>query len=189
MPFFLRNQASVKYGAVPGAEAATVLPFRSLIEAMSLRTAMPSAPYDLSSWKICLVATPLAFQAIQVSTVVAAHWMSPEAMARCRSFCGIFLIDTSRPLALKMPASLASVRGAKPVQPEMPMATWVSWADAVPPNPTRAARAVALIRWRMKFLLVRKDVPDGMANEANLSSKDVAPSCRAAKIVHKLMPN
>ena len=43
-PFFFRNQASVKYGEVPGAEAATVLPLRSLIESMLLRTTMPSAP-------------------------------------------------------------------------------------------------------------------------------------------------
>jgi hypothetical protein len=77
-----------------------------------------------------LVATPLAFQEIQVSTVVAAHWMSPEAMARWRSFCGIFLIVTSRPFFLKMPTWLASVSGAKPVHPEMPMATFTSWARA-----------------------------------------------------------
>src|SRR6266581_9659016 len=44
-------------------------------------------------------------------------------MARCRSFCGIFLIVTSTPFFLKMPASLASVSGAKPVQPEIPIAT------------------------------------------------------------------
>ncbi len=43
-PFFFKNQASVKYGAVPGADAATVLPFRSLIAAIVLRTTMPSAP-------------------------------------------------------------------------------------------------------------------------------------------------
>ena len=43
-PFFFRNQAMVKYGAVPGAEAAMVLPLRSAILAMSLRTTMPSAP-------------------------------------------------------------------------------------------------------------------------------------------------
>ena len=55
---------------------------------------------------------------------------SPDAMARWRSFCGIFLMSTSRPCFLKMPASLASVSGANPVQPEMPMATLVSWAVA-----------------------------------------------------------
>ena len=38
---------------------------------------------------------------IQVSTVVAAHWMSPEAMARWRSFCGIFLIVTSSAVLLE----------------------------------------------------------------------------------------
>src|SRR5260370_269383 len=91
---------------------------------------MPSAPKLLSSWKICLVATPLAFQEIQVSTVVAAHWTSPEAMARCRSFCGIFLIVTSRPFFLKMPAWFASVSGANPVHPEIPMATFTSSATA-----------------------------------------------------------
>ena len=36
-PFFLRNHASVKYGAVPGAEAAIVLPLRSAIFATLLR--------------------------------------------------------------------------------------------------------------------------------------------------------
>jgi hypothetical protein len=58
--------------------------------------------------------------------------MSPLAMARWRSFCGIFLIETSRPFFLKMPASLASVSGAKPVQPLMPMPTLVSCARALP---------------------------------------------------------
>ena len=43
-PFFFSIQASVKYGAVPGALAATVLPFRSLILAMPGLTTMPSAP-------------------------------------------------------------------------------------------------------------------------------------------------
>ncbi len=51
--------------------------------------------------------------------MVAAHWMSPDWMARCREACGILRIVTSRPFFLKMPASLASVSGAKPVQPEM----------------------------------------------------------------------
>ena len=69
-------------------------------------------------WKICFVATPFAFQTTHVSTVVAAHCTSPDAIARCRSFCGIFFRSTSRPFFLKMPASFASVSGAKPVQPE-----------------------------------------------------------------------
>ena len=77
-----------------------------------------------------MVATPLAFHTIQVSTVVAAHWTSPEAMARCRLACGIFLIVTSRPFFAKMPASLASVSGAKPVHPEMPIVTLVPCASA-----------------------------------------------------------
>src|SRR5882757_2085129 len=69
--------------------------------------------------------------------------MTPEVMVRWRSFCGIFWIVTSRPLALKMPASLASVSGAKPVHPEMPMATLVSCACAAAaaastPQATRA---------------------------------------------------
>ena len=50
---------------------------------------------------------------------------SPEAMARWRSFCGIFLIVTSRPFLAKMPASLARTSGAKPVQPEIPIETFV----------------------------------------------------------------
>src|ERR1700730_15219977 len=53
-----------------------------------------------------MVATPLAFHTIQVSTVVAAHWMSPEAMARCRLACGIFLRVMSIPLLEKMPLYL-----------------------------------------------------------------------------------
>jgi len=68
-----------------------------------------------------------------VSTVVAAHWMSPDAIARWRSFCGIFLMVTSTPFFLKIPASLASVSGANPVQPEMPRATWCP-APLRPPN-------------------------------------------------------
>ncbi len=43
----------------------------------------------------------------QVSTVVAAHCTSPEAMARWRLACGIFLMVTSRPFLAKMPASFA----------------------------------------------------------------------------------
>src|SRR5262245_50809786 len=143
---FLRNQARVKYGAVAGAEAATVLPFTSLMLAMLLRTTMPSAPYDLSIWKSCVVATPLAFHTIQVSTVVAAHWMSPDAMARCRLACGIFLMVTSRPFLAKIPASLAKVRGAKPVHPEMPMATLVPCAAAgVTAKDAASATATILI--------------------------------------------
>src|SRR5262245_45981642 len=114
--------------------------------AMLLRTAMPSAPYDLSIWKSCVVATPLAFHTIQVSTVVAAHWMSPDAMARCRLACGIFLRVTSRPFLAKIPASFARVRGAKPVHPEMPMATLVPCAAAdVTAKDAASATATILI--------------------------------------------
>src|SRR5262245_15036091 len=56
--------------------------------------------------------------------------MSPDAMARWRSFCGIFFSVTSRPFFLKMPAWLASVSGAKPVHPEIPMPTLTSSATA-----------------------------------------------------------
>src|SRR5258707_12247518 len=56
--------------------------------------------------------------------------MSPDAPARCRFFCGIFLMVTSRPFFLKIPALLASVSGAKPVHPEIPMATLGSSAKA-----------------------------------------------------------
>src|ERR1700716_2532514 len=58
-------------------------------------------------------------------------------MARWRLACGIFLRVTSRPFLAKMPASLASVSGAKPVQPEMPIVTLVcaiaGTADTVAP--------------------------------------------------------
>ena len=43
-PFFFSIHASAKYGDVPGALAATVLPFRSAIFAMPGFTTMPSAP-------------------------------------------------------------------------------------------------------------------------------------------------
>jgi hypothetical protein len=99
----------------------------------------------LSIWKICFVATPLAFQTIHVSTVVAAHWTSPDAIARWRSFCGIILSDTSRPFFLKIPASLASVSGWNPVQPDMPMATLVSCAVAEPVAANSAAAAKASV--------------------------------------------
>src|SRR5689334_5149426 len=56
--------------------------------------------------------------------------MSPEATARWRSFCGILGRVTSSPCFLNSPASLARVRGAKPVQPLMPTATLVSCAAA-----------------------------------------------------------
>ncbi len=93
-----------------------------------------------------MVATPLAFHTIQVSTVVAAHWMSPDAMARWRLACGIFLMVTSRPFLAKMPASLASVSGAKPVQPEIPMATLVPCAAAgVAASAAPSAAAMILI--------------------------------------------
>src|SRR6267378_1322931 len=129
-----------------------VLPLSSLIDLTSLRTAMPSAPYDLSSWNICLVATPLAFQEIQVSTVVAAHCTSPDAMARCRSFCGIFLIVTSRPFFLKMPAWFASVSGANPVHPEIPIPTLTSSAMAGV-DTRRAAVAASILELSMIVFL------------------------------------
>src|SRR6185436_13093346 len=114
-PFFFSIQPSAKYGDVPGASTPTVLPLRSAIFAMLLRTAIPSAPYDLSSCTTCVIGTPLAFQTTYVSTVVAAHCTSPEAIARCRDACGIILIVTSTPFFLKMPAFSASDSGAKPV--------------------------------------------------------------------------
>src|SRR3954465_5813054 len=46
-------------------------------------------------------------------------------MARWRLACVTFLIVTSRPFLAKMPASLARVSGAKPVQPEIAMVTLV----------------------------------------------------------------
>ena len=79
--------------------------------------------------------------------------MSPEAIARWRSFCGIFLIVTSRPCFLNRPASLASVSGAKPVQPEMPIATLVSCAcaDEHGRGQRRAAARGVPSSWRSCF--------------------------------------
>src|SRR4051812_22181929 len=67
--------------------------------------------------------------------------MSPEATARWRSFCGILVRVTSRPCFLNSPASLAKVRGAKPVQPLMPTATLVSCAAAGAINSAAASAA------------------------------------------------
>src|SRR3954471_14646608 len=154
-PFFFSIQASAKYGDVPGGLAATVLPFRSLILAMPGFTTMPSAPKLLSSWKICVVVTPAAFQPIHVSTVVAAHCTSPEAIARWRSFCGIFLIVTSRPFFLKIPASLASVSGANPVHPEIAMFTFTSSATAgAAARKAAAAATIPRLRMAVSLLLV-----------------------------------
>ena len=97
----------------------------------------------MSSWKICRVGTPLAFQTIQVSTVVAAHWMSPEAIARCRSFCGIFLIVTSSPLRSKIPACFASVSGANPVHPLIPIPTSTGSAARAAPLPSASHKAAS----------------------------------------------
>jgi len=94
----------------------------------------------------------------QVSTVVAAHWMSPDAIARWRSFCGIFLMLTSSPFFLKMPASLASVSGAKPVHPEMPILSLVSCAEAEAGKTSRAAMTPALTRERITRLLTIRDL-------------------------------
>ncbi len=58
-----------------------VLPLRSVTLVMSLRATMPSEPMPWSILKSWVVAMPLAFHTIQVSTVVAAHCRSPEAMA------------------------------------------------------------------------------------------------------------
>jgi len=53
---------------------------------------------------------------------------------------------TSRPFLAKMPASLASVSGAKPVQPEVPMATLVPCASAgAPAKQATSAAATILI--------------------------------------------
>ena len=117
-----------------GADGMVVKPNIAKITDLKGKTVAASAPgtapYDLSSCTTCVIGTPFAFQTTYVSTVVAAHWTSPDAIARWRSFCGIFLIVTSRPFFLKMPAWLASVSGAKPVHPEIPMATLTSCATA-----------------------------------------------------------
>jgi hypothetical protein len=59
----------------------------------------------LSSWKICLVATPLAFQEIQVlDRRRRALDVSGRDGRGADPSAGIFLIVTSRPFFLKMPA-------------------------------------------------------------------------------------
>jgi hypothetical protein len=60
--------------------------------------------------------------------------------------CGIFLIVTSSPSLAKMPPSLARVSGAKPVHPEMPMATLVPCAAAGVAKRAAAASAAAIVR-------------------------------------------
>src|SRR4051812_50132940 len=80
--------------------------------------------------------------------------MSPDATARWRSFCGIFLIVTSRPFFLKMPAWLASVSGANPVHPEMPMATFTSCATAGADTRRAAGGAGVFLLMLAVFLLL-----------------------------------
>src|SRR5215471_13426352 len=119
---------------------------------MLLRTTMPSAPYDLSSWSTCLVATPLAFHTTHVSTVVAAHGTSPEAIARCRSFWGMNLMVTSTPCFLKMPAFSARERGAKPVHPLMAMVTLGrSWAGTAADRVRARAPATRHVKARISI--------------------------------------
>ena len=69
--------------------------------------------------------------------------MSPEASARWRLACGTLTMFTSSPFFLKMPASLASVSGAKPVQPDMPIETAVSAAAEPAARPSEAATEAA----------------------------------------------
>src|SRR6266545_17968 len=173
-PFFLSIHASVKYGAVPGAETETVLPLRSVIFAMVLRTTIPSAPYDLSSWTTWRVATPLAFQTIHVSTVVAAHCTSPEAIARCRSFWGMNLMVTSTPCFLKMPAFSARESGAKPVQPLMATVT-LGRSCAGAAAATARARAPAT-----RHVTERMGIPPGrvMGTEMIRPARPAEPSRR-----------
>src|SRR5215510_7812636 len=83
--------------------------------------------------------------------------MSPEATARCRSFCGIFLMVTSRPFFLKMPAWLASVSGANPVHPEIPMPTFTSWATAgADARKTAVAANIPKLRMAVSSLLFHR---------------------------------
>ena len=79
---------------------------------------------------------------------------------------------TSTPFFLKMPASLASVSGANPVQPLMPMVSDVA-AIAGADNPTAAVRAAAkmvvLFILVPLFCLVRRNCltePKRLVNEA-----------------------
>ena len=74
----------------------------------------------LRAGRICFVSTPFAFQTSQVSTVVAAHWMSPEAI-EVAALLRDLLDRGVDAVFLKMPACSARVSGAKPVQPLMPI--------------------------------------------------------------------
>src|SRR3954453_6729043 len=76
-------------------------------------------------------------------------------MARWRSFCGIFLMVTSRPFFLKIPAWLASVSGANPVHPEIAMFTFTSSATAgAAARKAAAAATIARLRMAVSLLLV-----------------------------------
>ncbi len=86
--------------------------------------------------------TPLAFHTSHVSTVVAAHCRSPLAIASGRLACGTFFKVTSRPCFSKMPACLASVSGAKPDHPLMPMVTAVA-AMTGADNPAASVKVAA----------------------------------------------
>src|SRR5215510_13549618 len=110
--------------------------------------------------------------------------MSPDATARWRSFCGIFLMVTSRPFFLKMPALFASVSGANPVHPEIPMPTFTSWATAGADN-RKAAVAANTPKLRMAvssllfhgLLAVRpfKPVCESCINCAVFTRVDILP--------------
>src|SRR5258706_262933 len=90
-------------------------------------------------------------------------------MARCRVCCGIFLIVASMPCFLKMPACAASVSGANPVQPLMPMLTFASCAVA----PVVASASMASIAVRFMVDLpfsmckdVTRTLPESTMNRA-----------------------
>src|SRR4051812_7908805 len=119
-------------------------------------------------------------------------------MARCRLACGIFLMVTSRPFLAKMPASLASVSGAKPVQPEVPMATLVPCASAGAPA-KQATSAAATILIDVMFRSIPDVLPQtflhdschhGDPGESNACAKYVvaARMCSAAAQAKRAAP-
>src|SRR4051812_28442202 len=111
--------------------------------------------------------------------------MSPEAIARWRSFCGIFRSVTSRPFFLKMPAWLASVSGAKPVHPEMPMPTLTSSASAGADTRSAAVAAnIPRLRMAVPLLLV-----DGLRPVRLFKPVRAMPLHRCSSYIAMIVPD
>src|SRR2546425_12158191 len=134
----------MKCCTVPGPSTFTDLPFSSLMELMLLRTTSPSPPFDLSISATCTLGMPAELHTMCWSTVVAAALSAPEASAAERCTGGMKRVSMSTPVLLKMPASSASFRGWKPVQPLMPSTTFscASAANATPAATMKASHFI-----------------------------------------------